>query len=126
MIFVIGGSYQGKNEFVEKKYGISSSMFSDETFQKVEELYESHVITHFELVLKQLQDQNIDSKRFLEILRKENPQVVIIGTEVGMGILPLEKTDRDFREYVGRNYCIMAREAEEVWRVICGIGEQLK
>ena len=50
----------------------------------------------------------------------------IICDEVGCGITPLDRTDRDWRERVGRLCCRLAAEADEVYRVHCGLGVRIK
>ena len=51
---------------------------------------------------------------------------VVIATEVGGGVVPIEKGDREYRETVGRICCELAAMAEEVERVYCGIPTILK
>jgi adenosyl cobinamide kinase/adenosyl cobinamide phosphate guanylyltransferase len=55
-----------------------------------------------------------------------NPEIVIIVDELGCGIVPMNPYDRRYREQTGRICCKLAREAEEVHRVICGIGTVIK
>ena len=38
----------------------------------------------------------------------------------------IDKTERDFREWIGRVQVLLAKEADEVIRVICGIGQRIK
>ena len=51
---------------------------------------------------------------------------VITCDEIGCGIVPLEKSDRDYRENVGRIMCRVVERAEHVERLICGIPQRLK
>lgn len=56
----------------------------------------------------------------------ENENAVILLDEVGCGIVPMEKSEREYRESVGRVGCFLAARAEEVWRVVLGIGTRIK
>ena len=56
----------------------------------------------------------------------ENPDIVIIINEIGAGIIPLEKSERIWREETGRAGCILAENSAEVVRVICGIPVKIK
>ena len=56
----------------------------------------------------------------------ENPDVIFIVNELGCGIIPMDVQDRRYRELVGRTCCDLAKEAKEVHRVVCGVGEVLK
>ena len=51
---------------------------------------------------------------------------VVACREVGCGVVPLDRADRDRREAVGRLCCDLAAQAEAVYRVNCGIAMQLK
>ena len=46
--------------------------------------------------------------------------------EVGAGVVPVSARDRAYREAVGRVLCLIAREAEQVTRCVCGIGVRIK
>jgi len=51
---------------------------------------------------------------------------VVVCDEVGSGVIPLEKRDREAREATGRLCVLLAREAERVVRVVAGIPVVLK
>ena len=76
-------------------------------------------------IRKQL-EQGQDPVRELEQLLQEQPEIILLCDEVGMGIVPMDKKDREYREAVGRTMCVAAQKAEKVYRVICGIGEKIK
>lgn len=50
----------------------------------------------------------------------------VICDEVGCGVVPLERADRERREAVGRLCCALAREAQAVYRLQCGLAMRLK
>lgn len=51
---------------------------------------------------------------------------MIVANEVGSGVVPVSAQERAFREAVGRALCVIAQEACEVTRVVCGIGVRIK
>ena len=63
---------------------------------------------------------------FAKLLAGSNPQLILETNELGCGVVPVDRDDRFWRECTGRLCCEIAREAEEVYRVICGIGMPLK
>lgn len=63
---------------------------------------------------------------YLHNLIEHNPDIIFICDEVGNGIVPIEKSERDYRECVGRVLCVLAKEADRVERVHCGIGQVIK
>ena len=57
-----------------------------------------------------------------ELSRRE----VVIATEVGGGIVPVETAEREARERAGRLNCLLSARADTVIRVFCGIPMVLK
>ena len=51
---------------------------------------------------------------------------VVIATEVGGGVVPMDPAERAAREAAGRLNCLLAQRAETVVRVFCGIPTVLK
>ena len=63
----------------------------------------------------------------LEQLAQELSQKqVVIATEVGGGIVPATAEERAAREAAGRLACLLAKKADTVIRVFCGIPIVLK
>ena len=62
----------------------------------------------------------------LRRLREEAQDTVLIYSEVGCGVVPMEPAARVFREAVGRVGCLYAAAADEVYRVTAGIPLRLK
>ena len=57
---------------------------------------------------------------------EENPDTIVIADEIGNGIVPLDAFEREYREQTGRVEILLAKKADEVVRVICGIGQKIK
>ena len=71
-------------------------------------------------------EAGLDPVEELEKLLNKHPDIVLLCDEVGQGIVPMERADRDYREAVGRTMCVAAQRAEEVYRVVCGIAQRIK
>ena len=84
------------------------------------------VVNLFHNQIQRLLEEGEDGEAYIRNLLEETPDVVIVMDEVGAGVVPVERSDREYREAVGRAGQILAREAEEVYRVICGIGVRIK
>ena len=127
MKLVIGGYAQGKLNYVLGKYDVEASMVYDgEIPEKIEEEKGTVVINHFHNWLKtKIAYGGCPEKEILEFVEKY-PNCVIISDEVGNGIVPIEAFEREYRERTGRILVELAKKAEEVERVICGIGQKIK
>ena len=63
----------------------------------------------------------------LEWLADELAQYdVVMATEIGGGIVPLEAEQRQAREAAGRLACLLAARADTVIEMFCGIATVLK
>lgn len=51
---------------------------------------------------------------------------VVIATEVGGGVVPVDAAERAAREAAGRLSCLLAQRAQRVVRVFCGLPMVLK
>lgn len=126
MIIITGGAFSGKKDYAKKRFG-----FSDEEILKgencsLEAVFSAKCIADYQLIVKRLLEENADVQAFTERLCKENPNAVVIINEIGAGIIPLEKSDRIWREETGRSGCLIARNSSEVIRLACGIPTTIK
>ena len=51
---------------------------------------------------------------------------IILSTEVGSGLVPVDEGERAAREAAGRLSILLAEQADEVYRVVAGIAKKLK
>ena len=104
MILVIGGRNQGKTDFVNKNFS------------------EKRILNGFhEFVKDKLKiGENVD---LTEIYSNFD---VVISDELGCGLVPVEKFDRDWRETTGRYLCEIAKNSDKVYRVFAGIAVRIK
>lgn len=128
MELYIGGISQGKLRYVanKKRIAADSIMICDGAVCSKEDILSKPIINHFHDYIKRLLSEEVKVEEFLEELLRKNPGAVIISNEVGYGIVPMDKSDRIFRETVGRSLCRLAENADKVERIVCGIGMKIK
>ena len=68
------------------------------------------------------------AERIFRLEKQMTPasKLIIITRETGSGVIPIESSEERFREITGRLQVLLAKEAEEVYRVCCGIAVRLK
>lgn len=98
MILIIGGRGAGKREFARETLGCDPK-------DTLPALHELDPLPPLE-----------------ELLGYE----AVICDEVGCGVVPLERADRERREAIGRLCRALAREAQAVYRLQCGLAMRLK
>lgn len=126
MKLIIGGAYQGKMDYVMSKYKITAEKIADGAALNVSRISDFECINNFHLLVKNLLENNRNPIELTEKILLENPDVIIILNEIGNGIIPLERSERIWREEVGRVGCFLAERAESVERIVCGSAVKIK
>lgn len=65
-------------------------------------------------------------ENLLAAIRQIKGQVYIVTNEIGLGIVPETRLGRYFRDELGRVNQRLAKEAGQVYLVICGLAQRLK
>lgn len=131
MRLIIGGAFQGKMEFACQLTGkaqIGRGEYADGARDPYEEAFARPVIYQFHEYLRRLLKEGGegDIASFLSQIERRNPEALILMDEVGYGIVPMDPEERRFREEVGRAGQKLAGMADEVYRVVCGIGTRIR
>ena len=106
MIFVIGPLFSGKTAFAMEQLH----------FEKKDILRDVQ-----ELVKADMKEENLTA--LAEELARNK---VVIATETGSGVVPIDAEERARRELAGRLNCLLAEKAETVVRICCGLPLVLK
>ena len=111
MILVVGGIASGKRTYV-RSLGYDDAQMSE----LVED--ECPVLLSLEERLRSGAPDEGD-------LARMRAKDVVVCCEVGQGVVPMDRGERDWRELVGRTCSELARSAERVVRMVCGIAVEL-
>lgn len=127
MKLVIGGTAQGKLEYVLLRHDVQNNMVWDGVLPDDVELNGSiAVINHFHQWFKsRMMSGGCPEDEVMSFLDC-NEDCIIICDEIGNGIVPIDPFEREYRERMGRILVQLAKRAEEVERIICGIGQKIK
>lgn len=107
MIFVTGPLFSGKEEAIKELLGWDDRTFAANGLRDAENL--------------------VKDREDLETLADELAQKqVVIASELGGGVVPVDREERRNREAAGRLAVLLARRADTVIRVFCGIPTVLK
>ena len=107
MIFVTGPLFAGKREWVRRALDLSEEELTARAVWDVQEL------------AARCEDLPALAR---ELEQKE----IVIATEVGGGVVPVDPAERLARERAGRLSCLLAQRARVVVRVCCGLPQVLK
>lgn len=127
MKLVIGGTAQGKLEYVLSKQDVPKIRVLDGVLPGDMKSNGSIVIiNHFhQWVKSRMVDGGCPEDEIMSFLDC-NEDCIMICDEIGNGIVPADPFEREYRERVGRILVRLAKRADEVERVICGIGRKIK
>ena len=107
MIFITGPLFSGKRDYIRTALGWTEEELSANAVWDVQDL------------ASETDD--------LEALADElSRRPVVIATEVGGGVVPVDPEERACREAAGRLSCLLADRADTVIRVFCGLPRALK
>lgn len=149
MKLVIGGYAQGKLQYVLHKYQLTenavwngvlptererrlrkqkSGQCAEEGIPAAETEMptETVVINHFHQWVRRRLSEGACPEKEMQLFLERCKNCIIICDEIGNGIVPVDAFEREYRERTGRILIRLAQEAEEVERVLCGIGQKIK
>lgn len=123
MMLIIGGSYEGKTKYAE---AVGISDICDGETAGFDEIKKHKCVKNYQMLVKRQLEAGLDPLNEVEKLFDECPDIVIISTEIGCGIVPIEKSERIWRETVGKVCCFIAAKSQKVIRISCGIASVIK
>lgn len=120
MILIIGGAYQGKLDFAKNAFGITDADvyscdtgdidFSKHCICKIEEFTGGHP----------------DPIGYFRAHRELWQNSILICQDIFCGVVPMGADNRAWRQNTGRLLQYLAREADRVSRIFCGLEQRLK
>ena len=116
MVFITGGAFQGKLDYAYERFGLNKNEVYECT-DDTEPNLDKRCITHLERYVYYCDTS--PENRFRD-------DAVLIGDDIFCGVVPIDVTERAWREESGRFYGRISTEADEVWRIFCGLPMKLK
>ena len=107
MIFVTGPLFAGKREYIRQALGLSTEEFDQKAVWDVQELA-------------------AEAPDLFALAEELSQKEIVIATEIGGGVVPIDPKERAAREAAGRLACLLAWRADTVVRVCCGLPQVLK
>lgn len=126
MHIIIGGAFNGKRAYVKQL--IEATWYEQELPENVEGnivLANIEGILHAHLEEEEEQVAS-DIAGKIRLLDAQSDELIVILTDMGRGVVPLEKEQRQLRDTCGRLYQLLFKEATTITRIWYGIPEILK
>ena len=106
MIFVTGPLYAGKETYIRRALGWDEADFRARAVRDVQEL--------------------VPCDDLAALADRLAARELVIATELGGGVVPVDAGTRQKREQAGRLACLLAARADTVIRGCCGLPQLLK
>ena len=125
MKLIFGGAYQGKLDFAKDTFDVKDEdiFFCDEASPLD---YSKKVFVNLEKFVLKCVEEGLEAKEVLASDRVSLEDKIIIVDDISQGVVPMDAKLRAWREMVGRTMLYLSKEADSVYRVFCGIGQQIK
>ncbi len=124
MKLIIGGAYQGKLEFAKTAFGIEDAQVF--TCKDSEIDFTKPCIRHIEEFSLACIRAGVDPIAYFKDHKEEWKDSILICRDLFCGVVPLQAELRAWRQDTGRLCQYLAREAESVSRIFCGLEQKLK
>jgi len=127
MVFIFGGAYQGKFDFAKINFNLSDGEImnvNDETEINAEKKCVNGLHA---MILEQIKNDIDPLAYFLKIIESGAiKDKIFVCDDISSGVVPIDPLMRKWREACGRCAALLTKNADEVWRVFCGIATRLK
>jgi len=124
VIFIFGGAYQGKLTYALARYNLDEQDVWNCRNGKPDLSHK--IIYKFEESILEKVRKGEDPVAYLESTIDDYKDKIVIVTDLSCGVVPVDPLMRRWREAVGRCSAILARHADSVVRIFCGVETVLK
>ncbi len=125
MEVIIGGAYQGKTEYAKTTFELSDEDISVcDKNGNVD--FNKKCISHLEKLSFWCVEHGIEPADHFFEHAKNLDGLIVISDDISCGVVPIDKTERAWREANGRLLMRLSKESEHVTRVFCGFAQSLK
>ena len=125
MHLILGGRYMGKRAYAESLYGPFRSI-CDLSREEPEAVADAAATINLQDGVRTLLLRGADVRDFFGTRLERLAGRVLIGDEIGSGVVPVDPFERRWRDETGLLYQFLARESAIVDRVWAGLAVRLK
>ena len=125
MILIIGGAYMGKLSFAKELRGLADHEITVCNAESMPD-FSRPCVTRIEEYVFGCVQRGEDPVAFFEENREKWQDSILICRDIFCGVVPLDPTERAWREATGRLCQYLTKEAVRVSRIFCGLEQRLK
>ena len=122
MKLILGGAYQGKTDWAKEQFGLTDDDFF--TCADAHLSTDRPAIRHIERYTLACVRAGIDPCEEADFDALADK--ILICDEISSGLVPMDATERKWRDVTGHFLAKVSKNAESVTRIFCGLPLQLK
>lgn len=126
MKLIFGGAYQGKLDYAKSTYNLTEKDVHHCDMESMVINFDKKIIAGLDKFVLACIKEGVNAKECLEDNVEKLRDKIIICDDISQGVVPLDPTERAWREMTGRCMIYLGQEADEVIRVFCGLGNKVK
>ena len=115
----------GKLRYAKKLYG-EDAVVCDLAASAPEDMFEARVVVNLQDGVRYMLERKESPRDFFENSAPRLEDKVLIGDEIGGGVVPMDAFERLWRDETGFVYQILAARAARVDRIWAGLPHRLK
>ncbi len=125
MHLIIGGKYMGKLRYARDLYGEDASV-CDLAANDTSRMFETRIVVNLQDGIRAMLRNGECAKAFFEANMHRLQDKILIGDEIGGGVVPTDPFERLWRDETGFLYQELARRSDIVDRIWAGLPIRLK
>ena len=126
MILIFGGAYQGKLEYTLDRFNLTDTdvyrCCEDDAAVPAGKM----IIYEIDKWILAIVKSEINIEPAVQKFIETNKDTIVICNDISSGIVPVDMTQRKWREETGRAMAKLSKVSVEVVRLFCGIPSRLK
>lgn len=124
MVLIIGGAWQGKLDWARETFALTDDDVFTCTGAGID--FSRRCVVHLEEFTLACVDAGVDPVTYFEERADRLADSVLICSDVSCGVVPISVRLRLWRNETGRLCQYLAKRADRVSRIFCGLEQRLK
>lgn len=124
MILIIGGAYQGKLDYARGTFDLTENDIFTCGGGEID--FSFRCVNAIEEFTWACTSSGTDPREFFRENREKWQNSILICQDLSSGVVPLGAENRIWRQSTGRLCQYLAKEADQVIRIFCGLEQRLK
>lgn len=125
MTVIFGGAYQGKLAFAKRRFSLAESdiFYCDEASAEVD--CSRRALCGLHLLFLAQTRRGESSVVWVQHMLPQLTHSILLCDDISCGVVPADPALRLWREETGRALALLCRNAQEVYRLFCGLETRL-